>query len=356
MSICKIIFGALVVSQVGVLGDSSGESDTVDITNANPNLDGQCEWPKSEDNGKNPCEGKKIKRNNVECSDVGIEQAGGNVSEEYEGEFETEEVPIIQPFIKTRMCPVNVHWHLGAEHLSDGQYDGEGTGPLTIHERRLGHGKVRLGHQCHHYDEEVEMFTQPYDWKHCKDMEVGQTYEVQWYWSAGGACGTPWQYQTPFYDGVFCNIPETDFVALTRQDLASHIGAQAQIFTIVNDDTYYYPDLIKGMIDHKEMGQDITKYTGSTTGTSRNNDICSAYGPITWHVDRNCHKISASSFDKMCADMKAQFDDMTEDLRPHGSRPTTANSITADNQQFNRRLLSEAMTPKNGDVLNTIHV
>ena len=36
-------------------------------------------------------------------------------------------------------------------------------------------------------------------------MRVGETYEVHWPHSALGACGTPLQYQTPFYDGVFCN-------------------------------------------------------------------------------------------------------------------------------------------------------
>mmetsp|Transcript_18452 Transcript_18452/g.33418 ORF Transcript_18452/g.33418 Transcript_18452/m.33418 type:complete len:99 (-) Transcript_18452:230-526(-) len=75
------------------------------------------------------------------------------------------------------------------------------------------------------------------------------------------------------------------------------------------------------MIVAGEKGSDVAIYTGSTTGTSRNNDdSCSAYSPITWQVDRKCHLISASSFDKMCADMKAQADDMTDDLYAHGSR------------------------------------
>merc|ERR1712238_498115 len=40
----------------------------------------------------------------------------------------------------------------------------------------------------------------------------------------------------------------------------------------------------------------------------------------TWQVDRKCHMISASSFDKMCADRKRMPDDMTKDLEAHGSR------------------------------------
>merc|ERR1711943_171644 len=92
--------------------------------------------------------------------------------------------------------------------------------------------------------------------------------------------------------------------------------------TIINDENYYYPDLARGMIvDHdNSMGTDMAAYTGSTTGTSRSNEVCSAYSPITWQVDRKCHLISASSFDKMCSDMKAQVDDMSDDLYAHGSR------------------------------------
>ena len=83
------------------------------------------------------------------------------------------------------------------------------------------------------------------------------------------------------------------------------------MFSVVNDESYYYPNLISGMIvanetgtrDGVDLGMDVAKYTGSTTGTSRNNDECSAYSPITWQVDRKCHRISASSFDKLCADM-----------------------------------------------------
>jgi len=128
---------------------------------------------------------------------------------------------------------------------------------------------------------------------------------------------------------VFCNL-----VSLDGVDIAKNVGVQAQIFTIVNDETYYYPDLMRGAIVDGDYWADVAKYTGSTTGTSRNNEICSAYAPITWQVDRKCHLISASSFDKMCADMKSQKDDMTGDLYPHGSRPLVLHSLTADNQYY----------------------
>jgi len=229
-----------------------------------------------------------------------------------------------------------VHWHLGAEHLSEGQYDASGTGPPhTVHlddhtddgssSRRLAAGPVRIGFQCHHYDAADPTMTTQYDWQYCMDMEVGETYEVHWPHSALGLCGTPYQYQSPFYDGVFCRPG-----LLTNT--VNQIGVQGQVFTIVNDENYYYPDLMRGMIVDGAHGTDMAYYTGSTTGTSRDNEVCSAYTPITWQVDRTCHKISASSFDKMCKDMMTQRDDMSSDLYPHGARELVDDFIAANNQ------------------------
>ena len=108
---------------------------------------------------------------------------------------------------------------------------------------------------------------------------------------------------------------------------------QAQVFTIVNDEHYYVPDLMRGMIVDGQYGADIAYYTGSTTGTSRDNVVCSRYTPITWQVDRKCHLISASSFDKMCQDMMTQRDDMSGDLHPHGARELVEDRYAANNHQ-----------------------
>merc|ERR1712113_916798 len=236
----------------------------------------------------------------------------------------------------------NVHWHLGTEHYSVGEYDENGNGPngnAEAPKRRLAEKEnVRGGFRCHHYDEKKEMFTKPYDWKHCKDMVVGETYEVHWPHSAAGACGEVNQYQTPFYDGVFCNLPLESFLKLSPQQIANAVGVQGQIFTVVNDESYYYPDMMRGWIVDGEYGKDIHYYTGSTTGTSRDNKICSAYAPITWQVDRKCHLISASSFDKLCYDMKQQRDDMEYDLHAHGSRILVDDKYVANNQARSRRL------------------
>jgi len=293
---------------------------------------------------ENICEGKKPVHadpvaednyfQNTACMVEGVidvlEQAGANVTEGYVGQFDAGgRVPITEPYWTQGLCPVNVHWHLGAEHLSVGEYDEAGTGPAMAKGRKLLASDVREGFRCHKYAD-TPAFTTEYNWKHCVGMHVGSTYEVHWPHSAAGACGTPNQFQTPFYDGVFC---KGGIISLDPLNTFEKIGVQAQVFTIINDEAYYYPDLMRGMIVDGEMGSDIAMYTGSTTGTSRNNEVCSRFTPITWQVDRKCHVISASSFDKMCADMKAQRDDMSDDLHAHGSRELVADKLAANNQQ-----------------------
>jgi hypothetical protein len=284
--------------------------------------------------------------NNKDCFINGVvnaaEQSGADVTQGFQGGMDTDVEPIKTPYFKTALCPVNVHWHLGAEHRSAGQFDENGVSPgLTDYTpaddnpnagRRLA--PARYGFTCNLYDENDARFTTPYKWKYCVDMHVGETYEVHWPHSALGACGTPNQYQYPFYDGVFCGATAQILGSLTRQDIASSVGVQGQVFTIINDENFFYPDLARGMIvdSDNNYGQDIAVYTGSTTGTTRSNSVCSAYTPITWQVDRKCHLISASSFDKMCADMLQMRDDMSGDLHPHGARELVWKNLTANNQ------------------------
>jgi len=309
----------------------------------------------------NPCLGQKPYDagphdqyfSNVDCMKDNIvqvlEQAGANVTRGYKGLLDAgERVPITKPYDQTDLCPVNVHWHLGAEHYSAGQYDGGGKGPpetnsssssssssSSVNGRRKlagDYAEVRRGFRCHHYDSHDSKFYTPFEWKHCKDMVVGETYEVHWPHSAAGACGTRWQYQEPFYDGVFC---KDGVITIAPLNTYEKIGVQGQVFTIVNSDdpAYYYPNLVNGMIVEGDKGQDMAMYTGSTTGTSRNNFLCSRYTPITWQVDRKCHMVSASSFDKMCADMLSMADDLSPDVHAHGARELVADQYAANNQQ-----------------------
>ena len=283
----------------------------------------------TKDFGVNPCDGKRPGLANVAClvdaEDIFAtgEQSGVNVTKGYNGQRNTTAVPITGSYRDAGLCPVNVHWHTGTEHYSLGEYDETGEGPIDFHEGRLGF-------QCKYYDEDDPKFTTPYKWEHCIGMTTGQTYEVHWPHSSAGMCHTPWQYQTPFYDGVFCH-------EVTNS--SQQVGVQSQIFTVVNDEEYFYPDLFTGMLVDEEAGKgvDLAIYTGSTTGTQRNNYICSPFSPITWQVDRKCHLISASSFDKMCGEMKQQADNMDDDLYAHGARELVDDMHAANNHNNRAR-------------------
>ena len=95
-----------------------------------------------------------------------------------------------------------------------------------------------------------------------------------------------------------------------------YIGVQGKVYKIVNDGTSDIDDFIHGDMDYT-TGK-VAAYQGSTTGSSYGNEVCSPY-QTSWHVDQDCHKMSASSFDQMCKDMK-DMHDISHDLEPHSSR------------------------------------
>jgi len=247
---------------------------------------------------------------NPDCEQA-LEQSPADITKGNVGLREPTGV-LIEDYAEKGMCQTNVHWHLGAEHRSEGEYDVDGADFLanTYHgedadvRRRLlseeGEGPLP-GYFCPGYDAEEPMYTEKYAWEYCVDMHVGLTYEVHWPHSSAGHCG----HLTDGLAGLFCQTSTPAFV-----------GVQGQVFQIVNDDAYDVDDLVFGMITDSDS--DIAKYTGSSTGTKYDNEICSAYGGISWHVDRACHKVSAKSFDAMCKYMQEQG--QTADLEPHGSR------------------------------------
>jgi hypothetical protein len=215
-----------------------------------------------------------------DCYDNGVVaskilgQAGADVSVGFKGGLHTSWDPIMVPLKEAKgangknLCVVNVHWHTGAEHRSAGEYD------ETFADHGPG-GQLPVGLRCKHYNANDPKFTKDYDWKHCLNMRVGETYEVHWPHSSLGDCGTKWQYQTPFPDGAFCHTNLEEFVTFTAQQIKDTVGVQGQVFTIVNDEAYYHPNLFDGMIVNGAMGQDITKYTGTDTGSSYSNTLCS---------------------------------------------------------------------------------
>merc|ERR1719454_2769924 len=99
----------------------------------------------------NYCEGAKPTDdafNNFDCEDAvagAIEQAGANVTEGYVGLIDNSATPpITTTYRAAGLCPVNVHWHLGAEHLSVGEYDEHGDGPHDDYELATDDGHHRL--------------------------------------------------------------------------------------------------------------------------------------------------------------------------------------------------------------------
>merc|ERR1719298_141199 len=131
------------------------------------------------------------------------EQAGADVTAGYQGKLDVAgRTPITDAYFKKGLCPVNVHWHLGTEHRSAGQYDESGNGPFDgkdgrkdwkSHDSHVVHGPndspndkgdlagrrlagdgalPRQGEMCYHYDTFTDEEKTEYDWKYCKDMHV----------------------------------------------------------------------------------------------------------------------------------------------------------------------------------------
>jgi len=184
-----------------------------------------------------------------------------------------------------KLAQVNTHYHEGAEHFSGGEYDtpGDNAGGYYCDSLSLTATPAQL---------------EPFEFEHCMDMEVGSTYEMHWVHSSGGT-----------------SIGVGLGGAFARQ-ANPLVVVQAQVFLVVNDEEYARDDLMHGWVG--DLATDAVKYLGSTTGTSYDNEVCSPY-LVSWHVDRECHMIAASTMDAMCRDM-AEMYKMSVDLEPHGSR------------------------------------
>ena len=77
----------------------------------------------------NYCENKNPKWENTDCVHLPGPQAGANVTAGYRGYMNVSYTPNTNNYWQSSMCPVNVHWHLGTEHYSVGEYDEFGYGP-----------------------------------------------------------------------------------------------------------------------------------------------------------------------------------------------------------------------------------
>ena len=328
--------------------------------------------------GENPCidsTGQAPLRadlGDIECEDASTgAQSATDVTAGAAGDRDPALAPIVD-YNDMGMCTVNVHWHIGAEHRSGGQYDetAEFDHPnkdtYAGSHRRLASadGGMRIGHMCTKGKElweandasvrNADGSVNEYDWKYCKDMHVGLTYEFHWPHSSLGACQTPWQYQYHFLDGVLCgatmgNVDIATASALLM-DKTHGIGVEGQVFTIVNGmggeairPTW---DVLNGW--DRQSATDVAYYQGSTTGDAVQSganagDKCRGTGDlVTWHVDRECHTLEASTMDEMCRRMLViSADDMSPDVAPHGARETVVAELTDPNEDhpdYTRRL------------------
>ena len=142
-ALVKTVFGlvlGLVVITVGALISLGANNYFEDPAPIDPNI--------------NPCESRKPYNavgmagnvrtagdryfDNVDCMKDTVtqtlEQAGGNVTKGYVGGFNAHDrVPITKHYSETDLCPVNVHWHLGAEHLSVGALAHSPLPPPLLH-------------------------------------------------------------------------------------------------------------------------------------------------------------------------------------------------------------------------------
>jgi hypothetical protein len=149
--------------------------------------------PRVANEKENVCAGANLAFQNKLCLDLEVTsrgQAGANVTEGYVGDLDWRASAENQALLAERHVPPNVHWHLGAEHYSIDQYDETDNGPKSNIPRPAWvdrdlsatntedfdyEHQVREGFRCLHRDPTDSTFTTPYNWQHCKDMEVGET-------------------------------------------------------------------------------------------------------------------------------------------------------------------------------------
>ena len=138
-----------------------------------------------------------------------------------------------------------------------------------------------------------------------------------------------------------CNPQGPETISIGNGDLTDptntfnvnkRVGVQGQVYTIINSDAteYQHDTLFYGAWMGQDHWSDVATYIGSTTGTSRDNNVCSMFSPITWQVDRTCHVISARSWDHMCKLMLEQEDDLEYETHPHGSRKLVGDQFSSD--------------------------
>jgi len=227
------------------------------------------------------------------------------------------------------MALVNVHFHLGAEHRSEGEYDllkppADDSEARRRLRRLLDSGDPAsplgtYGFYCDQSPGYVEKQDAggfgEYAFEHCENVEVGQTYEVHWVYSTGAAADEA-KRLTPGLGG-----------AMTTQ-VNPTVAVRAQVFYVTSDDADDIDDFAFAGWRSENVGDgDAAYYLGSTTGRKYDNDASCSPVQVSWNVDRKCRGVSAKTLDAMCAAMKEAG--MEADAAPQGSRDLVTAELSA---------------------------
>lgn len=216
--------------------------------------------------------------------------------------------PVLTDAQAMSMFQTNVHFHLGAEHKSDEYNDGRASEEYDkahAHGRHLLAESPRPGFMCPNVGLSAELLDDSHVWEHCKgEMHVGNSYEVHYVHSSAGK-------KEEFLEDGLSSAAGGGLIANPM------VVVEAVVFHIVAGEEIGQANLMHGWEATDHSG--ALAYSGSTTGTGNNNDeVCSPY-VVTWHVDPQCHQVTAAAFDNMCKEMKESYG-MEKELYPHGSR------------------------------------
>jgi hypothetical protein len=204
------------------------------------------------------------------------------------------------------MTLANVHYHSPAEHRSQGEFSTPNASEsgFACDDASDATGTARV--VATNGDDVSDA---RYAFSFCQDVAVGDTIELHWVYSTGAA-------RTGVSDGLSG--------AFATQN-NPYVVVRAQVFKITNNPSDDVADLLVSW--NTTLVSDAVRYVGSTTGDKYDNvDRCSPF-LVIWHVDRECHRVSARSLDEMCRVMKDNG--LSDDLKAHAARQLVPSSLTA---------------------------
>eukprot|EP00438_Fugacium_kawagutii_P018580 Skav206599 [mRNA] locus=scaffold332:34863:35579:- [translate_table: standard] len=219
----------------------------------------------------------------------------------------------------SNLIHVNTHFHLGAEHCNfDDDEFSLNVDQAFANPKDIIPKGIRPGYFCAPVDAAPTRGTlDPYEFKWCKNVSVGYTYEFHWVYSSAGPLNRS---LTGGLGGVFA------------RDLNPGVLVRSQVFRIVNDPTEEY---MQYNTTWKPV-KDYMLYVGSTTSDSYNNEKCSPY-EVTWWVDRQCKELSAQVLDRTCKDLLEFGLGMENDVEPGSSREIVAPFISDNNPTIGKQ-------------------